>query len=86
MSSMMLMMRKNHFRTGSSSANCTTDSLTLSCVTASSASDSSLTALDAGMACLSSDFVVSAASKDVSKRVVGLISPKSLQLSNKLRK
>ena len=71
----MLIIRKNHFSTGSSSANCTTVSFTLSCVAVASASDSSLTAGDAGEACFSSDFAASGAPKDVSKRVVGLTSP-----------
>ena len=73
------MILKNHLSPGSSRSNCTTVSLTLSCVAVARTSDSSFTAAFSGRTCLSSDFVGPVASNDVSKRVVGLNFPKVLK-------
>lgn len=73
------MILKNHLSPGSSCSNCTTASLTLSCVAVARIFDSSFTAAFSGMTCLSSDFVAPVASNDVSKRVVGLNLPKVLK-------
>ena len=73
------MILKNHLSPGSSRSNCTTVSLTLSCVAVARTSDSSFTAAFSDMTCLSSHFVGPVASNDVSKRVVGLNFPKGLK-------
>lgn len=74
------MILKNHLSPRSSFSNCTTLSLTLSCVALASTPDSSFTASSPATTFLSSHFVGPDASNDVSKRVVGLNLPKVLRV------